>query len=106
MALLTDAEKHQLFRRISREIEATPYACSTLSQLTSGTTNFVFRGILTHPLQHENSALPIKSVIVKHSTSFAGCNKDFPVDISRFVYLYPSLLCSRRWYILGRALNC
>ena len=92
MAPLTESEKGELRARILHELAETPYACSSLAELTSGTTNFVFRGVLVQPLQDSSPSLSSKSVIIKHSTGYAAVNKDFPLDISRCVSLLrPSL---------------
>ncbi|TVY38531.1 hypothetical protein LSUB1_G002891 [Lachnellula subtilissima] len=103
MSPLSQSEKDELIAQISLSLSKTPYACSSLTQLTNGTTNFVFRGVLTQP---EPVLLPLdpphggvdnaetaigtaatstKTVIIKHSTAFAALNKDLPIDVSRCV---------------------
>ncbi|KAH9993652.1 kinase-like domain-containing protein [Xylariaceae sp. FL0662B] len=91
MAPLEQSEKDELTARILQQLSKTPYACSSLAQLTNGTTNFVFRGTLTKPfsytLQPQNdfdqSTATARTVIVKYSTDFAALNKDIPIDSSR-----------------------
>ncbi len=92
MAPLAQAEKDALTSQILQDLAGTPYACSSLTKLTNGTTNFVSRGLLNQPL-HDGTALTTKSIIVKHSTNFAAVNQDFPLDISRCVHtrLHPGL---------------
>ncbi|KAH8807339.1 kinase-like domain-containing protein [Xylogone sp. PMI_703] len=85
MAPLEKAEMDALIARILQRFSGTPYACSSLIQLTNGTTNFVFRGTLTHPIEGGAAPTAATTVIVKHSTSFAALNKDLPIDIYRCV---------------------
>lgn len=94
MTPLNQAEKDGIAANILRELSTTPYSCSSLTQLTSGTTNFVFRGILTRTISLQNDAKqgidsPINgTVIVKHSAAFAALNKDLAIDVSRCVIIY------------------
>ncbi|KAI1853146.1 hypothetical protein JX266_001852 [Neoarthrinium moseri] len=83
MAPLNEAEMEELVFRILKDLSETPYACSELMHLTSGTTNFVFRGSLLCPLSSSARHFPQNFVIVKHSTAFAAVNKDFPLDVTR-----------------------
>ncbi|KAI1768626.1 kinase-like domain-containing protein [Hypoxylon sp. FL1150] len=77
--------------RIAGHLSETKYACSALTRLTDGTTNFVFRGTLARPLPPPISSKdnlqghPIETVIIKHTASFAALNKDLPIDLSRCV---------------------
>ncbi|KAH9883933.1 kinase-like domain-containing protein [Xylariomycetidae sp. FL2044] len=95
MAPLNEGEKAELRTLILHKLSQTPYACSALSPLTNGTTNFVFRGTLTNnnPLDVSsgNSTTPTMkktagSVIVKYATDFAAVNRDFPLDASRCTF--------------------
>ncbi len=81
MAPLEPHEKNRLLACIVQELSATPYACFDLEPLLSGTTNFTFRGHLATALAETDE----QTVIIKHTTSYAALNKDFPVDISRCV---------------------
>ncbi|KAI1074466.1 kinase-like domain-containing protein [Whalleya microplaca] len=91
MTPLEQSEKDELTARILHRLSKTPYACHSLTQLTNGTTNFVFRGALTQPLSPplqfqdgiNQSTAAASTVIVKHSTDFAALNKDLPIDSSR-----------------------
>ncbi|KAI1644676.1 kinase-like domain-containing protein [Daldinia loculata] len=87
MAPLSQAEKDALVSKVLGELSGTPYACSSLTHLTNGTTNFVFRGKLTHPIRADGGdQSTTTTVIIKHSTEFAAVNKDFPLDPSRAFY--------------------
>lgn len=99
MAPLDQLEMNEIVVKILQDLSATPYSCSSLTQLTSGTTNFVFRGTLTSPVSlhgdtKEGIDAPISStVIIKYSTGFAAVNKDFPIDASRCVNTCFSIIC-------------
>jgi hypothetical protein len=93
MAPFEQTEKDEITARIMQRLSKTPYACSALTRLTNGTTNFVFRGTLTQPLDLSSeqdikeriSAAIIQTVIVKHATAFSPLNKVLPIDVSRCV---------------------
>ncbi|OAA70104.1 Protein kinase-like domain protein [Akanthomyces lecanii RCEF 1005] len=82
MAPLEPLEKKRLLACIVQELSATPYACFDFEPLLSGTTNFTFRGHLATALPETDE----QTVIIKHTTSYAALNKDFPVDISRCLF--------------------
>jgi hypothetical protein len=90
MAPLAQAEKDVILTQIAQQLSQTPYASSSLIELSNGTTNFVFRGILAQslPNQDGNGLLSSTSVIIKHSTDFVPLNRDFPLDVSRCVSLF------------------
>jgi hypothetical protein len=93
MAPLSQLEEDKITAQILEQLSKTHYACSSLTRLTNGTTNFVFRGTLTQPLpdhvryglEGEMATTTVKTVVVKHSTGFAALNKDLPIDVSRSV---------------------
>ena len=65
---------------ISQELSETPYACSSLTPLSGGTANFVYRALLSHPLPDGTT-----SVIVKHSEAFVASNREFKLPAERCV---------------------
>ena len=77
---LRPAEKEQFGIEIMEEMSQTPYACSSLTLLSGGTANFLFRGVLTQPLLNGTS-----TIVVKHSKDFVSANRNFQLDISRCV---------------------
>lgn len=81
MAPLAPEEKQRLFASILQDLEGTPYACTSLEPLLSGTTNFTFRGRLVTPLPAGQE----QTVVVKHTTGYVALNKDFEIDPSRCV---------------------
>ncbi|KUJ07914.1 kinase-like protein [Mollisia scopiformis] len=72
---LNHEEKDEISTNILHDLSQTAYACSSLIPISGGTANFVFRGI------HRDG-----TIIIKHSTNFASCNRDFPLDISRCIF--------------------
>ncbi|KAI0182410.1 kinase-like domain-containing protein [Xylaria flabelliformis] len=86
MASLSDEEKDALLFKVRQVLSETPYACSSLVQLTNGTTNFVFRGELAKPIFDEATGNTTSTVIVKHSLEYAALNKNLPIDASRALY--------------------
>lgn len=87
MAPLEQAELDKLSTRTKQQLSSTSYACTSLTVLSGGTANFVFRGILAEPLliSRNGTVTTVKSVIIKHSTGFVAVNRDFPLDVSRCV---------------------
>ncbi|KAK8083536.1 hypothetical protein PG996_002317 [Apiospora saccharicola] len=78
---LPEAEEHTLARRVRDQLTLTPYAVSSLTKLSGGTANFLYRGTLLQPL-----AGSTKTVVVKRSKDFVATNRDFPLDITRCNY--------------------
>ncbi|KAL2813527.1 kinase-like domain-containing protein [Aspergillus granulosus] len=65
---------------VSKELSDSPYSCSTLTQLSGGTANFVYRGVLSEPLQDGTT-----TVIVKHAEDYIASNRDFKLSAQRCV---------------------
>jgi hypothetical protein len=65
---------------VSQELSETPYECSSLTRLSGGTANFVYRGILARPLQDGT-----KTIIVKHGEDFVASNREFKLTTDRCV---------------------
>ncbi|KAI0803573.1 kinase-like domain-containing protein [Xylaria sp. FL0064] len=86
MAPLSQEEKDDLVDRVHQALSKTPYDCSSLTHLTNGTTNFVFRGKLVHPIRGDGESTVTTTVIVKHSLEHAALNKNLPIDTSRTLY--------------------
>jgi hypothetical protein len=99
MAPLEQSEKDHLIARILQQLSKSPYACSSLTQLTNGTTNFVFRGTLSQPLRFRDGigkrtdTATTDTVIIKHSADFCAVNKDLPINVSRCVITSFDLDC-------------
>ncbi|KAK3680603.1 kinase-like domain-containing protein [Podospora appendiculata] len=92
MAPLTQTEREELTSQVSDLLAKTDqFACSSLTELSGGSVNFVFRGVLIKPTTGHNypaeSSAPstVSTIIVRRSTAFSVLNRDFPIDVSRFV---------------------
>ncbi|KAH1419427.1 hypothetical protein KXX32_008763 [Aspergillus fumigatus] len=68
---------------VSQELSKTPYECSSLTRLSGGTANFVYRGVLARPLQDGT-----KTIIIKHGEEFVASNRDFKLTTDRCPKLF------------------
>ncbi|KAH8904933.1 hypothetical protein BR93DRAFT_881392 [Coniochaeta sp. PMI_546] len=55
-----------IVKKVLEQLSRTPYACSSLSQLSTRPGNYVYRGMLLQPTLGSNSA---ETVIIKHTTN-------------------------------------
>ncbi|KAJ5385633.1 hypothetical protein N7517_003544 [Penicillium concentricum] len=67
-------ERDQTREKIAQQLSPTPFACSSLTRLSGGTANFVYRGMLASTGQ---------SIIIKHTKDHSASNPDFKIDITR-----------------------
>lgn len=79
-------------QKILEELSLTKFACARFVLLPSGTTNFVFRGTLKHPLDGafqgtnpSHAVLPSNTIIVKHLEGFARVAPVLKIDNQRGV---------------------
>lgn len=86
MAANTD-ERDETRDIIAQQLSPTPFACSSLTRLSGGTANFVYRGTLSSTGQ---------SVVIKHTKDHSASNPDFKIDVTR---------CVSRCPLNGPALN-
>ncbi|UKZ73272.1 hypothetical protein TrVFT333_000915 [Trichoderma virens FT-333] len=82
MAPLIDEEETTLVQQILDQLAQTPYACSTLTKLSGGTANFLYRGALLKPLPGDTAT----TVVIKRSTDYVAINRDFPLDVTRCIF--------------------
>ncbi|KAL7904943.1 kinase-like domain-containing protein [Trichoderma velutinum] len=66
-----DGDADAASKHVLQRLSDTVYACSSLSPLSSRPGNFVYRGILIHPLSAKDEA-PVRTVIIKHCTTSAS----------------------------------
>ncbi|KAJ5986641.1 hypothetical protein N7451_011006 [Penicillium sp. IBT 35674x] len=67
-------EKDEVRDQIAQELSQTPFACSSLTRLSGGTANFVYRG---------TPASTPDSIIIKHTKSYVASNLSFKLDPKR-----------------------
>ncbi|KAJ6109936.1 hypothetical protein N7486_002171 [Penicillium sp. IBT 16267x] len=67
-------EKDEIRDQIAQELSQTPFACSSLTRLSGGTANFVYRGT---PVSSPDS------IIIKHTKGYVASNLDFKLDPKR-----------------------
>lgn len=70
-------EQDTVRNEVEQELAKTSFGCSSLSRLSGGTANFVYRGI---PL----SGNP-ESIIIKHTKNYLSSNASFKLDAERCV---------------------
>ena len=76
-------EKYEVCDQIAQELSQTPFACSSLTRLSGGNANFVYRG---------TPASSPDSIIIKHTKGYASSNLDFNLDPKRCVRFFFPLL--------------
>ncbi|KAK1144282.1 hypothetical protein N8T08_005695 [Aspergillus melleus] len=64
---------------VYRVLTNTLYACSRTEQLSGGLMNYVYRGVLAHPLEDGR-----ETIIVKHGEEAAAVNPAFKLNTGRF----------------------
>lgn len=62
------------------ELRGTKYACSSLTALSGGNANFIFRGVLQKPLEDGTT-----EVAIKHGQGYVASNPDFKITTDRCV---------------------
>ncbi|KAL4821565.1 kinase-like domain-containing protein [Aspergillus spinulosporus] len=72
---MTDSE---IKEAVASELSNSPFACSSLTQLSGGTANFVYRGVLSRPLPNGTT-----TVIVKHAEDYLASNSEFKLTAKR-----------------------
>lgn len=68
-----------------QQLKDTPFACSSLTRLSGGSANYVYRGILLDVIPTGDEFWNVKSVIVKYSLGHIPGNAGFKLDLSRCV---------------------
>ncbi|EHK25852.1 uncharacterized protein TRIVIDRAFT_128460, partial [Trichoderma virens Gv29-8] len=104
-------------KRLLQRLSDTVYACSSLSQLSSRPGNFVYRGVLVHPLPVQVET-PARTIIIKHSVNVAGKNISSHMEYCNFEELLlnsiaqfpplidaPVLVKAPRLYLIDRESN-
>ena len=71
----------QVSVKVQESLAETPFACTSLSPLSGGTTNFLYRGTLKSPLPDSS-----KTIIVKHTEGYVASSPGFKITETRCVY--------------------
>ncbi|KAI1022250.1 hypothetical protein LB504_007636 [Fusarium proliferatum] len=66
-----------------QQLGNTAFACSSLIRVSSGSANYVYRGILIHAMPTRDDAWDMESFIVKYSLGHVPGNAGFKLDLSR-----------------------
>jgi hypothetical protein len=66
--------------KIHESLKYGPYACTSISKLSGGTANFVYRGILAVPLTDGSN-----TIVIKHTESYVASNPGFQLTSTRCV---------------------
>ncbi|KAF4973294.1 hypothetical protein FSARC_369 [Fusarium sarcochroum] len=83
MASTNDTQVNERAQSLIQKLRETPYACSSLRGLNGGSANYVYRGVLIHPIPSRDGSHPAKTVIVKYSLGHIPGNAGFALDLSR-----------------------
>ncbi|KAH7411542.1 kinase-like domain-containing protein [Phaeosphaeria sp. MPI-PUGE-AT-0046c] len=78
---LTHAEKTAIGLELKDQLWGTPYACTSLTIVSGGTANFLYRGVLAQTLPDGE-----RTIVVKHAREFVSANRGFALDVSRCSY--------------------
>ncbi|KAF4165552.1 hypothetical protein CNMCM6936_007695 [Aspergillus lentulus] len=78
---MSEISNQDISTLVSQELSQTPYECSSLTRLSGGTANFVYRGILARPLQDGT-----KTIIIKHGEEFVASKRDFKLTTDRCLF--------------------
>lgn len=73
-------EQDEVRKEVEQQLAQTSFRCSSLSQLSGGTANFVYRGI---PLSRNP-----ESIIIKHTKNYLSSNASFKLDAERCVSVH------------------
>ncbi|OQD81660.1 hypothetical protein PENANT_c026G06102 [Penicillium antarcticum] len=67
------ATEQEIRDQITQQLSQTPFACTSLTRLSGGTANFVYRGTVS----------PTESIIIKHTRDHLASNPDFKIVVDR-----------------------
>ena len=70
----------EIASQIRQELESTAFACASLTPLSGGNANFIFKGKLQEPLDDGTS-----EIVIKHGESFVALSPAIKLSTSRCV---------------------
>ncbi|KAI1421421.1 kinase-like domain-containing protein [Xylaria sp. FL1777] len=92
------AAREEIKSKVLADLEQTPYAASSLQELSGGTANFIYNASLKKPL-----ADGTKDVLVKHSEAYIANSPAFKLTLSRSRIEEESLRALSEFPIEGKA---
>jgi hypothetical protein len=84
------ASEDPIAAKVLEDLEAGPYACTSLTRLSGGSANFTYRGILKSPLPDKTS-----SIVIKHAEPYVATISSWKLDVIRSVLLTPCFSLTR-----------
>ncbi|KAK6082666.1 phosphotransferase enzyme family protein [Seiridium cupressi] len=85
MATSTETGEDTVSAKVLQQSSRTPYACSSLTQLSSRPVNFAYRDVLSQPFTTQNG-MTAGSIIIKHSTDVLAARHDIQLDDQRSTF--------------------
>ncbi|KAI0053429.1 hypothetical protein FA95DRAFT_742640 [Auriscalpium vulgare] len=76
---------------VAAYVSNTPFACTRITPLSGGNTNFVYRLHLCTPFEGRNT------LVLKHAKSYVQSNVDFSIDVERQDYEVEALRRVKAW---------
>jgi len=71
---------NEISMRVQESLKDGPYACTSLSKLSGGTANFVYRGTLAAPLSNGS-----ETIVIKHTEGYVALSPAFKLTSTRCV---------------------
>lgn len=78
--MATTSSKDEMLEKVQESLSLGPHACASLTQLSGGTANFVYRGTLIQPLQDGTT-----TIVIKHTEPYVASNPNFKLTSTRCV---------------------
>ncbi|TVY41389.1 4-hydroxytryptamine kinase [Lachnellula subtilissima] len=76
--MATTSSKDEMLDQVQISLSHGPYACASLTKLSGGTANFVYRGTLIKPLEDGT-----KTIVIKHTEPYVASNPNFKLASTR-----------------------
>ena len=77
--MATEAQDEMMLK-VSESLKDGPFACTSLTKLSGGTANFVYRANLATPLPDGT-----KTVVIKHTEGYVAQSPGFKITTTRCV---------------------
>ena len=80
---MTSTTSDEVMAKVAKDLENTPFASSSLKQLSGGTANFIYRATLVTPLKDGTT-----EVLVKHGEDYIKDSPGFKLALQRCVRIF------------------